>query len=325
MVEFRRNYPVDYVLAFSFVFSIIYAAVLSGLQVDSFVDRDNYLVYAEHSSDILTRYLSEGALSVIFNEPVWLFINIYLSSFFLPDVVLRIIIFFSAFFTCFYVLRFKPKCFFVLLFFLLLPQVLKNNIIHLRQGLAISFFLMGWFSSRSGLRWTFMGLSSLIHASFLFLFLLFFVNQLFTIFRYSTGLRVLLISLLSIAIGGGGMWFARILGARQGEGGQPFSVSGLGFMFWLAVAVLFYSQGKQFVRDNGFAFSILLFYLLTYFLLPVTARIFESGMILVLLAGLSLDSYRKLSFFSALFFYFCVQWYQRAGLPGFGWGVENYL
>lgn len=325
MVEFRRNYSIDYVLAFSFVFAIIYAAVLSGLQVDAFVDRDNYLVYAEYSSDIFDRYVGEGPLFVIFNEPAWLLLNILLSSFFLPDVVLRIIIFFSAFFTCFYVLRFKAKYFFVLLFFLLLPQVLKNNIIHLRQGLAISFFLMGWFSSRSGLRWIFMGLSCLIHASFLFLILLFFLNQLFTFFRYSTGLRILLIALLSITIGGGGMWLARVLGARQGEAVQSFSVSGLGFMFWLAVAVLFFSQGKQFLRDNWFAFSILLFYLLTYFFLPVTARIFESGMILVLLAGLSLDSYKKLSFFSALFFYFCVQWYQHAGLPGFGWGVENYL
>jgi len=36
---------------------------------------------------------------------------------------------------------------------------------------------------------------------------------------------------------------------------------------------------------------------MTYFFLPVTARIFESGMILVLLAGLSLDSYRKVCFF----------------------------
>lgn len=325
MVEFRKNYSVDYVLAFSFVVAIIYAVVLSGLKIDSFVDRDNYLIYAEHSSDILARYVSEGALSVIFNEPAWLFLNILLSSFFLPDVVLRVIIFFSAFLTCFYVLRFKAKYFFVLLFFLLLPQVLKNNIIHLRQGLAISFFLIGYFSSRSGLRWAFIGLSSLIHASFLFLVLLFFINQLFTIYRYSIGLRVLFISLLSITVGGGGMWIARVLGARQGEGGQSVDVSGLGFMFWLAVAVLFFSQGKQFLKSNGFAYSILLFYLLTYFFLPVTARIFESGMILVLLAGLSLDSYRKLSFFAALFFYFCVQWYQRAGLPGFGWGVENYL
>ncbi|WP_439888866.1 hypothetical protein ACSX1C_07205 [Pseudomonas sp. MBLB4123] len=325
MVEFRKQYSADCYWAFSFAFSIVYAAVLSGLQVDAFVDRDNYLVYAEYSSDILERYVGEGALSVIFNEPVWLFINIFLSFFFFPDVVLRVIIFFSSFFTCIYILRFKVEYFFVLLVFLLLPQILKNNIIHLRQGLAITFFLMGWFSSRSGLRWTFMGLSSLIHASFLFLVLLFFLNQLFTIFRYSTGLRVLLISLLSVTIGGAGMWLARVLGARQGEGAQYFSVSGLGFIFWLAVAVLFFSQGRQFLRANAFAFSILLFYLITYFFLPVTARIFESGMILVLLAGLSLDSYRKVCFFSAVFFYFCVQWYQRAGLPGFGWGVENYL
>jgi len=325
MVEFRRHYPIDYFLTFSFIFSIIYAAVLSGLQIDAFVDRDNYLVYAEHSLSIFDRYVGEGPLSVIFNEPAWLFLNIVLSSFFLPDVVLRIIIFFSAFFTCFYILRFNVKYFFVLLFFLLLPQILKNNIIHLRQGLAISIFLIGWFSPRSGLRWIFMGLSSLIHSSFLFLVLFFFLNQLFTMFRCSIGLRLFLISLFSVAIAGWGVWLARILSARQGEGGQYVSVSGLGFIFWLAVAVLFISQGRQFLRGNAFAFSILLFYLITYYFLPMTARIFESGMFLVLLAGLSLDTNRRLCFFSVLFFYFCVQWYQRAGLPGFGWGVENYL
>jgi len=91
-----------------------------------------------------------------------------------------------------------------------------------------------------------MGLSSLIHASFLFLVLLFFLSQLFTVFRYSTGLRVLLISLLSITIGGAGMWLARVLGARQGEGAQYFSVSGLGFIFWFAVAVLFFLRESNF-------------------------------------------------------------------------------
>jgi len=117
MVEFRNQYSVDYVWAFSFTFAIIYAAFLSGLQIDAFVDRDNYLVYAEYSSDILARYVGEGALSVVFNEPIWLFINICLSFFFLPDVVLRVIIFFSAFFTCFYVLRFEAKYFLFCCFF----------------------------------------------------------------------------------------------------------------------------------------------------------------------------------------------------------------
>ncbi len=57
-----------------------------------------------------------------------------------PDVVVRLIIFVSAFLTAWLVLSNNTKYIFPLLILLFLPNVIKNYLIHLRQGLAISIF-----------------------------------------------------------------------------------------------------------------------------------------------------------------------------------------
>lgn len=129
-----------------FVISIVYAAVLTSMPLDAFKDRANYLVYATSPLEILMRYISGGGASVAFNEPAWLLLNIGLGSFLEPENVVRALIFFPAFTTSFFVLRSNPRNCIFLLAFLLAPQIIKNNITHLRQGVAISVFLLGWFT-----------------------------------------------------------------------------------------------------------------------------------------------------------------------------------
>lgn len=309
--------------------SVIYALFLSGLSIDGFVDRDNYLVYAERSNDIFVWYQEAGLKEIFFNEPIWLIINIIFYKFLTVEFVLRAIIFFASFFLSFLVLYNNKGGvfgFIFLIFLLLLPQVLKNNIIHLRQGLAISIFLIGWFSGNKYFRYLFILMTPFIHASFFFLVLFFLMDRLYVKFLFSPGLRASFSLFFGVFLGVFGMSVAIAAGARQGSEYEGYSleVSGLGFMFWLVVAALFLDRGWCFLRNNSFQFSILAFYLTTYFFLPVTARVFESGMILVLISCFSMHTWRKAAFLSIFIFYFCFQWYQRIGLPGFGWGIENF-
>jgi hypothetical protein len=88
-------------------------------------------------------------------------------------------------------------------------------------------------------------------------------------------------------------------------------VSGLGFLFWLVVAVLFVLQGKIHLEKHQAAAGVLLLYLLSYFFVEVTGRIFESGLPLVLLAALGLTFWRRWAFISLFIVYSIILWAMR--------------
>ncbi|WP_280541575.1 hypothetical protein [Chromohalobacter sp. 11-W] len=305
----------------------IYAWFLMGLDVDGYVDRANYLIYAQYSDEIFVKYAAGSLKTVLTNEPVWLLYNIWASKHFTPEDTLRVIIFFSSFFVSFLVLRSYPKYALLLVLFILMPQVLKNNIVHLRQGVGITLFFIGWWCRYLPLRMFFIGLAPLVHASFFFIDALFLLNIAFSTFRISTIWRMIYTLGMGVLLGALGIWLADALGARQGSSAEYNAMgsegSGLAFIFWGVFAVIFSMEGKEFLKNNFFPASILVFYLSTYFLLPVTARVFESGMLIVLLASLGLSDWRRYAAYSLYIFYFCMQWYEAFGLPGYGWAVES--
>lgn len=313
--------------AMCFVLAGVYAWFLMGLDIDGYIDRANYLVYAQYSEQIFARYASSGLKGVLTNEPAWLFFNIWASKHFTPEDTLRVFIFFSSFLTSFLVLRSYPKYAFLLIVFILMPQVLKNNIIHLRQGLGVTFFLLGWWCRYLPLRIFFIALAPLVHASFFFIDALFLLNIAFSTFRVSTVWRVMYTLGVGIVLGALGIWLAGELGARQGSSGEYSGMggggTGLAIIFWGAFAVVLFMEGRAFLRDNFFAASILIFYLSTYFLLPGTARVFESGMLVVLLSSLGLSDWRRYAVYVLYAFYFCMEWYPLLGQPGYGWGIEG--
>lgn len=312
---------------FIILFALGYAYTLANLPVDGFVDRINYLVYAGESPAIFERYLSRGVATLIFNEPIWLLHNILLSLFLVPEGVIVATIFLASYITAYLILKFSPAHFILLVLYLLLPQVLKNNIIHLRQGLAIAVFLLGWFSSRPNVRYLCLFVACFIHSSFLVILFLYALNEFFVRFRYGSDLRAVIVTCMGLLIGVFGMWVAGALGARQADqyADEVVAVSGLGFIFWATVAGIFVCQGKVFLHNNSLQASLIIFYLSTYFFLPVTARIFESGLLLVLLSALQLTSYRKYTFLVVFLLYFLLQWSSRLFLPAFGWGIESYM
>ena len=304
--------------------SFVLAYFLATLPIDVFYDRGNYLVYAQNSINILLRYLNRGVLNVFSNEPLWLSINIILSSWLSPENTLRIIIFFASFISTSLVLKNNQKYWYLVFLILLLPQVIKNDIVHLRQGLALAIFLIGWYSRNRRTKLLFIGLAPFIHTSFFFIDFILLVTFILKYLRYSKGIRAIVIVLLGIVLNFSLIFITSLLGARQADqySQVDMSVSGLAFIFWFVILIVFLSEGKQFANKYAFEQAALIFYLKTYFFMPVTARIFESAILLVLLAGLQLTKWRRWVFLAGFTFYFIYSYLPRLSQPLLGWAVH---
>lgn len=312
-------------------FALAYASVLTYINNSGFNDHQFYVEYAINAPYLMHVYWSRGILSFLFNEPVWLALNRFLGALLGPEEVIRVFVFISAFITAFVAIRQQRKGGYLILFllFLLLPQVIKNNIIQLRQGLAIAIFIMGWYSNRRVLRWATTIIAPFIHSSFFFIWVILAGIKLLSAVRIagsklSLTMKLLCITAVCILMAMLGVAVAAFLGARQGAGYERWGedVSGLGFMFWLCILFTYLGQGKDFVRENLLSISVIVFYLAAYFVSPISARVFESALLILLISGVSLTSWRKWSYVTLFAFYFSLEWYQRLGQPLLGWGVH---
>lgn len=308
-----------------FFISLVYSLFLASLPIDVFLDRDNYLIYAESSFEIFLRYFDGGGLTALANEPVWLAFNVFIGFFLGPEYTLRVIILLSAFVSFYVVLRSNKRQWLLVVFVLLSPQVLKNDVIHLRQGLALSFFLVGWYAKGYKTKAFFIGLAPFIHASFFFIGFIMVVTYALRYFRFSQGVRTVAAALIGFSLSFGLAHVASFFGARQAIEYIDVSanVSGLAFVFWACVAVLFIAEGRSFSEKYSLEINVIIFYLSTYFFIPVTARIFESAILLVLLAGLQLTGWRRWVFLSAFVFYFVFSYLPRLSQPMLGWAYAG--
>jgi len=307
----------------TFIVAIVYGGFLAGLPLMVFKDRANYLLYAAYSWSILSNYWSQSPLIALTNEPIWLLIDSVLAMFLSSETTLRIIIFVPAFVTAWLVLQQNPRQFVWLVLILLFPAVIKNYIINLRQGLAISVFLLGWFTEKRPLRWLLMGTTPFIHASFFFVLGLLGMSKFALKLRLGPDIRTLLFAILGIIAGLGVGWIAAVLGARQSQEYDfaMANVSGLGFIFWGAVLVVMCFQGRGYMRSHTFELGAIVFYLATYFFIEITARIFESMLILVLLAGMQLTGWRRAAFISLIIISAVLQYIPLLDQPWLGFGV----
>lgn len=307
----------------TFLLALAYGGFLTSLPLYVFKDRSNYLEYAAHSWEILGRYSSQGPLVVLSNEPVWLLINSCLANFFSADVTLRIIIFVPAVVVAWVVLQRSPKNFIWLLLFLMFPSVIKNHIIHLRQGLAIAVFLLGWFSANKPTRWLLIAIAPFIHASFFFVLGLLGLARMSTNLRLGPDIRTLSFTVLGIATGLAIGWIAELVVARQAHEYEfaMIDVSGIGFIFWGLVFVVMCLQGRSYMRSYAFELGTIIYYISTYFFIVISARIFESSLILVLLAGLHLTGWRRAAFLALISLSAVMEYVTRFDLPWLGFGI----
>ena len=159
-----------------------------------------------------------------------------------------------------------------------------------------------------------------IHASFFFILALLALTWVLRSIRFAPDLKTISYIAAGIGFGLGLGVLAELLGARQ-VGTHAFErtdVSGLGFLLWVMILGIMLSAGKTWLRDHAFESGVVIFYLATYWLIEVTARIFESGLVVVLLAGLTLRGWRRQVFLGIVLGAGALAWVLRIGRPALG-------
>lgn len=303
--------------------SLYGANLLSSLPVEAFYDRENYVNYVLYAPIHFQELKDMGFLKALFNEPLWILLNYGLSLHLDTDEVIRCYVFFAFLVTSTLVLYKHPKQFLLVALFLLLPQIIKDYVVHLRQGVGLSLFLIGWYSTRKDIKWLFFLAAPLMHSSFFFIDLLMVTQILISWVGLNLFIRFVVYVAFVVALEVLGIWLADLFGARQGDRySQSYAqTSGGGFVLWLAVLFIFFAQGRIFIKRNILSISVLIFYLFGYFILPPVARIFESGLMIILTSSLQLTGPRKFAFLLIFLFYFGAQWYVRFKMPLYGWAA----
>ena len=317
-----RSAPHFFYLAVAF--SIGYAWLLSSLPSEVFLDRQNYLNYVDGAGEILDFRLEGRFFAFLANEPIWLFLNLVLSRFFQnSEDAIRFYVFISAGIFSFFVLRHNPRHFGWLLLFLLSPQIVKNYIVHLRQGVAIALFFVGWKLTTSRWRWSIISLTPFIHASFFFIIALALARNILVNIKISRTTQLIVFFIFSLCLTVSVGLLSAAMGARQAEeyADKSGEFSGLGFIFWFGIFLIFLLQGREYFKRFSLEMLILIFYLTSYFLVPVTARVFESALILILLAGLNLRGWSYWTFVAAIFSYATVSYSMQWNKPWLGFGI----
>lgn len=305
------------------VLALLYGSIVCVLPNENFFDHENYLSYAQNAWDQLLAFWTINPLVVFANEPIWLLLNSVLGLIMTPEAVVRTIIFVSATTVALKILRIDRKTVVFGIFLLIMPMVVKNYLIHIRQGTALAVFLVGWFSPRPRLRWALIVMAPFIHTSFVFILILIGITSATQRLRLGPSLRLPVFLGIGISVGIGLGWIASFVGARQADEYSfgAAGISGVGFLFWTIIFLLMYLEGKKYLKKYMFETSVVLFYLGTYFFVEVTARIFESGAVLVCLAAFNMTGWRRHATLAVLGALMVVQWIARLNQPLLGFGV----
>jgi len=309
------------------IYAIIFANVdlLSNVNFADILDRRNYIYYAEAPLDILDVHLQKSILSAIFNEPGFLFINWIVGSV-AGDAVatVRALIFFSASVGGYFAFR-KARNFLIAFAILLVPFVFANYVLSLRQGVALAFFLIGWYCANRRYKILFMGFAPFVHISFLvpltFISILYFSKKIKISGYYNMALfSIVCLFLISLA-----QYVGSYLQIRQTEGyysefGADSIATGLGLFFWVGLLAIFLTAGRQFVESNMFSIYCIVFYIICYIIFPPFSRTMQNHALIVLVAGSALRGGSRTAFnlsIGAVFVFTCIGIVERGFLYSF--------
>src|SRR5690606_2674596 len=236
------------------------------------------------------------------------------------EYVLRTIIAVPAFLIAYVLIRRNPMHAGWLVFFLLSPQIIKNHVIHLRQGIGVAVFMLAYYSKNKWMKFPLILATGFIHSSFFIINAIGIAAWVSGKSRLSTNLRVSLLLVTFVVIGMLLDVLASGVGARQGAqyAEAELDVSGLGFIVWGIIFLLLVSSKKDFLVAQIFPLAILAFYLSAYFVSPVAGRVFESGLMLVLVACLSLSGWKRQMALVLLVAHTLLFYTMNFGKPWFG-------
>ncbi|RID99990.1 EpsG family protein [Simplicispira hankyongi] len=265
------------------------------------LDRTNYVYYAEAPGDIFDFYLNKSILTALFNEPIFVLINWVAGNFLAdPELIVRMLIFFSALSATYLALK-NSKNIFYCFVILSLPLIFGNYVFSIRQGVALSFFLAGWFSKNRLLRVLLMAIAPFVHISFLIPIIFILVEKMIKKFDLLIYLNLLIFAFICFLVILVAPYAGEYLGVRQTEGyyygvGDVESASGLGFVFWVVIFASFVGQGRDFLSRNVFAVYCIIFYLISYILFPPFARTVQNHALIILMSGFYLSGICRMIF-----------------------------
>lgn len=318
-LENGRSPGISIIFAFGYcLFVVLVFNVLFDLEIK---DRENYYAYSKHSWSIILNNADYGLFYLVFNEPVWLLINSLFAFLFGYEYSLAIIQGFSSFLVAYAIARRSSVQLLLLLIVLFSPAVLSKFSIHLRQGLGIAIFFYGLIYGGLIRGVKYCALAALVHSSFFFIGAILMAAVFMNNVRFGrlTGLIYSVIVVVLIMLGFN--LAIDFFPARQIERfvGAPLNVSSLGFIFWaFAFGLLIFSSPFE-QKRNLFSLSLIALYLGLYFVSPISARVMESGLILIWLSLLGLTGKKKILSVLLLIFSFSVSYFMRLGSPGLGY------
>jgi len=121
-----------------------------------------------------------------------------------------------------------------------------------------------------------------IHSSFFVIMLVIILNKVFKMLSMESYLIIFfvfstIVSLIFLDIAG-------LFGARQVNGiaGSSSAPSGLNFIFWFTVFLLIIAQGRSYFHKYKFEISLIILYLVGYYINPYAGRIFESTLVIII-------------------------------------------
>lgn len=307
-----------------FSISFIYAIVLAFIiPLDEIKDFSNYVIYAGESGQVLSRNLSNSFGAFLFNDPVFLVIMALL-KFLIPEqeIAAKMFYFMTAFFLSYTLLGVSKRFFLILCLLLIFPNVLRYNLVQIRQGFAIALFLYAYQHRYSNRSIFLILLTPFIHSSFFIILCLLIVADLAKVVRFSSDVIALIAMSLGLMFTHGFLYVAGVLGARQAEryADAVTDVSGLAFVFWSVVLMLFMGQNRLWRADHRFEILVIVFYLTTYFLSPHAGRIFGSVFLLLVIGGFSLPPKSRSIYLFLVIFFSILDILNRVGKPWLGFG-----
>jgi hypothetical protein len=284
---------------------VVNIEIFFGLNIDQINDRANYHLNVDLISNWIESVGSSGLWMLVIDEPIFKLI-IYIISLpgFDSELTIKMLIALSMGITV-YTLSTKTNIsVWWLVIAMIFPGILVNYVMTLRQGLALSFFMVGYFSKGRLSRNLLIGLSALIHYSFFIIIgiYLFSLNLSRVKFIPPKAIVILMFP-FAMLCGAMVLYGASFIGLNSLSDQYIEQASivyfGFGQLFWLVVLILFLSNGNSFVRENFFSLFGIAFYIGSVIFFAPFSRIMQNIALFSMISGFSLTGLR-LKFFKIL-------------------------
>ena len=281
-------------------------------------DRVTYInFYALGSSNVLQWRIQEGFLAVLSNEPLFLIMNIFLAIFLSPEAIVRTIIFLGSFISLIAFGKIAKYNLWMLFFFLFIPNIILKYTAQIRQGLAIGIYTIGLTGLMNKKKWSFLRfISVFIHTSLMFNILLEYMEKFFEKLKLSMRVRAISSFILFLFMP---MMIPTILYITNDRRLDEYTfsgyegASGLGFILWLGIGILYFILSKRNTISNICFYGIIM-YLTFYFTLDIGPRIFENIIPIFMATLLADEQKRNRILYIILFFLIGIlMWIMGAG------------